>query len=173
MATGKSTVSSMISERTGIVRISLDEIKEALFDLVGYRDRAWSKEIGRVAFSAFRDCIELHLQHEDSVIADATFLWLDDADWLHEFADRYGAELILVWLTADPHVARERFIHRSKTTRHPGHNDALDEVIAEFNERFFNKTFLPIPLRARTLIVDTTFFEDVNVNGIHRFVCGS
>jgi predicted kinase len=173
LATGKSTVSSAISERTGIVRISLDEIKEALFDLVGYRDRDWSKEMGRVAFSAFRDCIELHLKRGDSVIADATFLWLDDADWLHRFAETYGAELVLIWLTADPRVARERLIVRSRTTRHPGHNDALDEVIAEFDERFFNKTFLPLPLRARTLVVDTTSFEAVDHGHIHGFVCGS
>lgn len=173
LATGKSTISSMIAKETGFARVSLDEIKEALFDLVGYRDRAWSKEMGRVAFPAFRDCIELHLQRGDSVIADATFLWLSDAEWLHDFAERYGAELILVWLTADPRVARERLIHRSNTTRHPGHNDALDEVIAEFDERFFNKTFLPIPLRALTLVVDTTSFDAVNHDHIHRFVCGS
>ncbi len=170
LATGKSTVSSRLSDATGIVRISLDEIKEALFDLVGYRDRAWSKEMGRVAFPAFRDCIELHLQRGDSVIADATFLWLADADWLHEFSNRYGAELVLVWLTADPQVARERLIHRSNTSRHPGHNDALDEVIAEFDERFFNKTFLPIPLKARTLVVDTTDLGAVSHDEIVAFV---
>ena len=78
LATGKSTISSNIADRTGMVRISLDEIKEALFDVVGYRDRAWSKEIGRIAFSVFKDCIELHLRRGDSVIADATFLWVDD-----------------------------------------------------------------------------------------------
>lgn len=169
LATGKSTVSSRLSETTGIVRISLDEIKEALFDLVGYRDRAWSKDMGRVAFPAFRDCIELHLQRGDSVIADATFLWLEDANWLHAFSKKYGAELILVWLTADPTVARERMIHRSNTARHPGHNDALDEVIAEFDERFFNKTFLPIPLNARTLVVDTTDIANVDHAAIHSF----
>jgi predicted kinase len=162
LATGKSTVSSVLADRMGIARVSLDEIKEALFDLVGYRDRAWSKEMGRVAFAAFRDCIELHLKRGDSVIADATFLWLADADWLHEFSEKYGAELVQVWLTADPRVARERFICRASTTRHPGHCDALDDVLAEFDERFFNKTFLPLPLRARTLVVDTTDFSSVD-----------
>lgn len=173
LATGKSTVSSMLSDRTGIARISLDEIKEALFDVGGYRDRAWSKEIGRAAFPAFRHLIEMYLARGEDVIADATFLWLDDADWLHELADRFGAELVLVWLTADPAVARERFVARANSTRHPGHNDSLDAVLAEFDERFFNKTFLPIPLRARTIVVDTTSFDAVDHDHIHRFVCGS
>lgn len=170
LATGKSTISSMIAKETGFARVSLDEIKEALFDLVGYRDRAWSKEIGRIAFGVFRDCIELHLRRGDSVVADATFLWLDDADWVHAFSEQHGAELVLVWLTADPRVARERFIVRANTSRHPGHNDALEEVIAEFDERFFNKTFLPIPLRGRTLVVDTTDIANVDHGAIRRFV---
>lgn len=170
LATGKSTISSMIANETGFARVSLDEIKEALFDRVGYRDRAWSKEIGRIAFGAFRDCIELHLRRGDSVVADATFLWPDDADWVHAFAERSGAELILVWLTADPRVARERFVHRAKTTRHPGHNDALEEVLAEFDERFFSKTFLPLPIRARRLVVDTTDLSAVDHSAILRFI---
>ncbi|MEI6510963.1 MAG: ATP-binding protein [Candidatus Uhrbacteria bacterium] len=170
LATGKSTISTLIAEKTGFARVSLDEIKEALFDLVGYRDRAWSKEIGRVAFPAFRDCIELHLQRGDSVIADATFLWVSDADWLHEFSEKYGAEIVQVWLTADPQIARQRMIVRSQTTRHPGHNDALESVMDEFDERFFNKTFIPLPLRARTIVVDTTDIGAVDHNGIVAFV---
>lgn len=170
LATGKSTISTAIAKQTGIARVSLDEIKESLFDLVGYRDRAWSKEIGRVAFPAFRDCIELHLQRGDSVIADATFLWVSDADWLHEFSEKYGAEIVQVWLTADPQVARARMIVRSQTTRHPGHNDALESVMEEFDERFFNKTFIPLPLRARTMVVDTTDLNSVDHDEIVAFV---
>lgn len=171
LATGKSTISTSIAKKTGFARVSLDEIKEALFDLVGYRDRAWSKEIGRVAFPAFRDCIELHLQRGDSVIADATFLWVSDADWIHEFSDKYGAEIVQVWLTADPQVARRRMVVRSQTTRHPGHNDALETVMDEFDDRFFNKSFIPLPLRARTIVVDTTDLDLVDHAAIIRHVC--
>lgn len=170
LATGKSTISTFIAEKTGFARVSLDEIKESLFDLVGYRDRAWSKEIGRVAFPAFRDCIELHLQRGDSVVADATFLWVADAEWLHEFSEKYGAEIVQVWLTADPRVARERFVVRSRTTRHPGHNDSLESVTDEFDARFFNKTFIPLPLRARTMVVDTTDLDAINRDDIVAFV---
>jgi len=173
LATGKSTVSSLIAQETGFARVSLDEIKEALFDVGGYRDREWSKEIGRAAFPVFRQLIEMYLARGEDVIADATFLWLDDADWVHAFADQYGAELIQVWMTADPSVARERFVARANTTRHPGHNDALDAVIAEFDERFFTKTFIPLPLRARTLIVDTTDLTTVDHGRVMRFICDS
>ncbi len=169
LATGKSTVSARLSDATGIVRISLDEIKEALFDAGGYRDRQWSKDMGRGAFPAFTHIVDMHLSRGESVIADATFLWLSDADWLHEFAERHGADLYQIWLTADPRVARERFVARSPS-RHPGHNDALDDVLAEFDERFFHKTFLPLPLKARTVIVDTTDIATVDHDAIRKFI---
>lgn len=171
LATGKTTVSKALSAESGIVRVSMDDMKEAFFDLFGSRDRAWSKEMGRIAFPVFQQIIEAHLARGESVIAEATFLWPDDADWVHALADRYGAELILIWMTADPRVARERFIRRATSgERHPGHNDALEAVMAEFDERFFTKTFVPIPLRARTLVIDTTEVDTVNHERIHRFV---
>jgi glucokinase len=166
LATGKSTISSQLSNKTGFQRVSLDEIKEALFDLGGYRDREWSKEIGRLSFPVFRDLIELHLSKGESVIADATFLWPNDLEWIHDFASKHNAEIKQIWLTADPLVLRERFINRANTDRHPGHNDALEYVMEEFDERFFNKTFIPLPIKGKTKIVDTTDLNVVNHDDI-------
>jgi len=170
LATGKSTISSRLSDKTGIQRVSLDEIKEALFDLGGYRDREWSKEIGRLSFPVFRDLIELHLSKGESVIADATFLWPDDLKWIHDFANKYNAEIKQIWLTADPLVLRGRFIERANTDRHPGHNDALEHVLDEFDERFFNKTFIPLPINGKTKIVDTTNLNDVDHDEILKWI---
>ncbi len=170
LATGKSTLSKTIADSLGIQRVSLDEIKESLFDVGGYRDRAWSKQIGRLAFPVFRDLIEMHLVRRESVVAEATFLWPMDLEWLHDFSQRFGAELVQIWLTADPRVARERFIDRANTSRHPGHNDTLDSVLGEFDERFFNKTFIPLPLKGKTKIVDTTDFSLVDHDEILRWI---
>ena len=170
LATGKTTVSKTLAEATGFARVSMDDIKETLFDLFGSRDRAWSKEIGRIAFPVFQQMIELHLSRGESVIADATILWPDDADWVHAFADKYHAGLVQIWLTTDPRVARERFISRAESgERHPGHNDELESVMAEFDERFFNKSFVPLPLNARSLVVDTTDPDAVDHEAILRF----
>lgn len=170
LATGKSTVSKMLANTTGIQRISLDEIKESLFDLGGHKDRDWSKEIGRIAFPVFRDLIELHLARGESVIADATFLWASDVQWLHDFSNRYKVGLVQIWLTADPRVARERFIERANSVRHPGHCDVLEYVIDEFDVRFFNKTFIPLPLNGKTKIVDTTDFSTVDHDDILEWI---
>ncbi len=155
-ATGKTSLARTLQELTGIARVSMDEIKEALFDVVGYKDRAWSQEVGKMAWPVFQQTVHMYLDRGVSIIAEATFLYPDDADWLHALADRHGVELIQIWMTSNPIVARERFIHRANTIRHPGHNDALESVMEEFDERFFNKSFIPLPLRGRTRVIDTT-----------------
>jgi predicted kinase len=170
LATGKSTISKHISDTLKIQRVSLDEIKESIFDIGGYRDRLWSKEIGRLSFPVFRDLINLHLSCGESVVADATFLWPSDIEWLHSFSQKYEADLIQIWLTADPKVARERFLQRSNSSRHPGHNDSVESVIAEFDNRFFNKTFVPLPIIGKTKIVDTTSFDAIDHDEILRWI---
>lgn len=171
IATGKTTVSKFVAEKTGFVRISLDEIKEALFDVGGFKDRAWSKEIGAATHPVFRRLIEMYLARGESVIADATFIWEDDRTWLEEFSNKHNAELIQIWMTADPQIARARFIDRSLTTRHPGHCDSIETVMSEFDERYFSKRIEPLLAEVRTYIVDTTDDTAIDLDSVIAFVC--
>jgi predicted kinase len=167
LATGKSTLSSFLSKQLGVQRVSLDEIKETLFDIAGYSDRAWSKEVGRLTFPVFRDLIGMHLSRGSSLIAEATFLWPSDVEWLEQFATEHNVELIQLWMTADPRILRERFVARAQSgERHPGHNDDFEHVIEEFDERFFNKSFIPLPLSGKTKIIDTTSFDDIDYDDL-------
>lgn len=170
LATGKSTIAKHLEQETGIKRISMDDLKERLFDIGGSRDRVWSKRIGHIAWPVFQQLVELHLEHGDDVIAEATFLWPDDAEWVHRIARQYHADIYQIWMTADPAVARERFVHRSNHERHPGHCDHLDHVIEEFDERFFQKRFDPLPLNGKTLVVDTTDFKQVDFDDMASFL---
>lgn len=169
-ATGKSTIANYLQQALGIKRVSMDDIKESFFDVAGYRDRAWSIQVGRIAWPAFKQLVELHLERGDDVIAEATFLWPDDKDWIHEQAERYHADVFQIWMTADSTIVRERFIRRAHTERHPGHCDALDDVLESFDQRFFNRSFIPHPIRGKTLVVDTTDFEKIDKEFIRLFI---
>ncbi len=161
LATGKSTIAKYLEEQLHVKRISMDELKERLFDIGGYRDRKWSMQIGQLAWPVFQKMIELHLDQGEDVIAEATFLWPDDGAWIEKSANQYATDIYQIWMTADPQIARERFIARAQSSqRHPGHNDALEHVLEEFDQRIFNRTFVPHPIKANTLIVDTTEFAD-------------
>ena len=170
LATGKSTVARYIEKATGIKRVSMDDLKESMFDVGGYRDREWSKRIGMIAWPAFKQMVELHLEQGDDVIAEATFLWPDDKDWIHEMRERNKTEIFQIWMTADPIVARDRFIRRSMNERHPGHCDDLEDVIDEFDQRIFNRTFIPHPIQGKTLVIDTTIFENIDHESVLIFL---
>jgi len=170
IATGKTTVSKFVAEKTGFRRIALDEIKEALFDVGGYKDRAWSKEIGAATHPVFRQLIQMYLSRGESVIADATFIWEDDRIWLKEFSERYNAELIQIWMTADPQTARARFLERSLTTRHPGHCDSIETVLGEFDERYFSKRIEPLLDGVRTHVIDTTDSDSMDLESIMQLL---
>lgn len=172
VATGKTSISKALAEATGIRRVSKDEIKEALFDVGGYFDRPWSKEVGNIAWPVFKRLIEMYLERGESVIGDAVFNWPEDGEWLQELADRHGADFVQIWLTADPQVARARFLERANSVRHCGHCDALECVMDEFDQKYFNRSFIPHPISARTLVVETTDMGSVNHEAIYRFVVG-
>ncbi len=171
-ATGKSVLAERIVAKTGFRRISKDILKEHLFDVIEYRDRKWSREIGALAFPLFMGIVEMYLKRGESVIVDNPFIHAADLDWFHRFEREYHVEFIQVHLVADPAVLRERFIERAHTHRHPGHNDALKDVLEEFDAKWFNKSFLPLPLSGKTKIVDTTCFDAVDYDDILAFVMG-
>lgn len=170
IAMGKTTIAKKLSENIGVKHVSMDEIKESLFDTVGYRDREWSKEIGRLAFPVFMGIIEMYLRRGESVIADSTFLWPEDADWLNEFAELHQAEIYQIWLTADPQVARKRFIERTKNERQPGHNDSLESIIKEFDQKHFFQCFIPLLLNGKLLEIDTTSEDEFDHQAILNFI---
>ena len=169
-ATGKSELAQRIVQATGFHWVSKDVLKEHLFDVVEYRDRQWSRELGVLAFPLFMGIVEMYLKRGEPVIVDNPFIHWDDVEWFRRFEAAYGVEFIQVHLIADQAVLRARFIERAKTNRHPGHNDALEDVLEEFDAKWFNKSLLPLPLSGKTKIVDTTDFSTVDHDEILRWI---
>lgn len=160
-ATGKTALAQLIVEKTGFQNISKDQLKEYLFEMIEYRDRQWSREIGALAFPLFMGIVEMYLKRGESIIVDNPFIHAEDLAWFDRFQKEYEVEFIQIHLVADPLVLRQRFIERAQTHRHPGHNDSLESVLEEFEKRWFNKTFIPLPLPGKIKIVDTTDFKTV------------
>ncbi|MCR4314679.1 MAG: ATP-binding protein [Candidatus Uhrbacteria bacterium] len=168
-ATGKSILADKIQAVTGYHRVSKDLLKEHLFDVIEYRDRQWSREIGALAFPLFMGVVEMYLKRGESVIVDNPFIHGQDLEWFEKFECLYQTQIIQIHLIADPAVLRERFVERAHTHRHPGHNDALEDVLQEFEEKWFNKSFIPLPIGTKTKIVDTTDFATVDHDEILKW----
>lgn len=51
VASGKSTLATPLAERLGLPLVAKDTIKEALFDVLGTGDEAWSKRMGAATYA--------------------------------------------------------------------------------------------------------------------------
>ena len=88
-ATGKTVLAKQIVQKTGFHNISKDQLKEWLFDVVEYRDRQWSREIGTLAFPLFMGIVEMYLKRGESVILDNPFIHAADLEWFERFETQY------------------------------------------------------------------------------------
>lgn len=172
-ATGKSTTVARLKEACDFEVVSWDKMKESLWDTCGYADKDFSRGLSECVFPVFQKMVEMHLDQGHDVIVDSTFVWPEDEKWINEYAKKYKAEIIQLWHTSDPRVARQRFIDRAKSgERHPGHNDTVEAVLEEFEKRYWNRSFtIPLPLSGKTMIVESTDLESVDYPAIIKFVC--
>lgn len=153
--TGKTTLARALAAALGAPCFTKDEVKERLFDRLGWSDRPWSKTLSLAAFDLLFDAARACLAAPASVILEGNFD--PDAESARYAALRAATpfDLVQVWLTCAPDVVVERF--RARTgTRHPGHVDAttLDEVAAAARAGRCR----PLALEGTVIEVDTSSF---------------
>jgi hypothetical protein len=112
--------------------VTKDDIKERLFDTLGWSDRAWSRQVGQATYSILFYTLETMLAGDVSLIAESNFLPVMATERLVEIRDKYPFQAGLVECIARAEVLKDRWRRRAENaSRHPGHNDAaaLDEFL--------------------------------------------
>jgi predicted kinase len=117
---GKTTLSGPLAAELGFPLLAKDTIKESLFDSLGIRDRAWSRQLG-AASATVMSALVRHMS--GPVVLDINV----SPENRHFFVDdckSAGVELVVeVWCEIPTELAFERYQARVGTTRHPGHCD--------------------------------------------------
>lgn len=157
-ASGKTTIARKIAEDLSLPLISRDEIKERLFDVLGYSDREWSRKIGDASWSIFHSTVQQLSQFPQSFIAESNFcVGVDEAKLP-------STNLIQVHCTAVKDVLLRRFEERAQSDRHPGHADM--EKIDELKVQIESGDFAPLALDAPLIEVDTTDIKTVELQNV-------
>jgi predicted kinase len=105
--TGKSTLARRLADELPGVVIESDRIRQKLFSPPTY-----SAEESRRVHQVCHILIGWYLRHYYHVIYDATNLYTRHRQSVYRLAERNSARLLVVKVTADPQVVRERVVPR-------------------------------------------------------------
>lgn len=182
-ASGKSTVARALSERLGIPVFSKDDMKETLYDTIGFRSRAEKVALGNAAMELLYDTARRMMARGLPLILENNF----------ENASRPGLEALLrgsgytpiaVRLTGEWDAIYERFVERDRSgLRHPGHvvNDCYPVrpgsgqpetqlSRTEFERSIHARGMDTFDVGGPTLCVDTTQWTQVDIDAIAAWV---
>ena len=151
---GKTTLARQLAPRLGLLLIAKDDIKETLFDSLGYSDREWSQTLGAATW----DVLFMLLDRAVNARAEAVF----ESNFHTEHRDRIAAldaTVVEVHCIASADTLVRRIRERE---RHPGH---VDDSIEFDGEALLERHR---PIADRVIRVDTEDRSAIDVDGIVR-----
>lgn len=150
-ATGKSTIATALCKAFGFPILEKDDIKEALFDTIGFENYPQKRQLDVAACAVQLRVLESMLKAGNSLILVNNFDG-ESAQRLRRLIERYRPFCVTVFLSGQPKVLYERYIERDRLhQRHLGHilqehyppheGDSLDHIMTpeEFDEKFFKR----------------------------------
>ena len=164
-AAGKSTLSKWLSKELGMPFVSKDNVREVLFNGLGWKDRKWAQMLGRTSVDIMFYFAETQLEAGCSLILDNSFDPSLSAARFQALKTKYGVETIQIVCNSDRDTLFNRFRERAKTgNRHPGHGD--DDVLDELRTYLAKEQSLVMDIGGSIIEIDTTDFSKVNYQAI-------
>ena len=165
-ASGKTTLGKIIAKEFRLAFLNKDSIKESLFDILGIKDREWSKKVGSASYSILYRFMETLLVANQSLVVDSNFRPEFDTKKFLDLKQKYTFITIQIMCKADGEILFERFKKRVESgERHPGHVD-------HNNYEEFKKGSLSqgeeesLVIGGKVFDVDTTDFESIDYDSI-------
>jgi predicted kinase len=163
-ASGKTTLARQLARELALPLLYKDGIKEALFDSLGWRDRAWSRKMGLATYGLLFYFLEAQLAAGQSLIVESYF-HPEAAVNLRQLQAKYPYRPFQVLCRTEGSVLLERFTLRAADPdRHPGHVDL--ETVEELKPVLLKGGEAPLDIGGEALEIDTTDFSKLDIAGL-------
>lgn len=163
---GKTSIARTLALRLGLPLFCKDDLKEILFDVLGWEDRATSRTYSDAAYEILFHLTEAELAAGRSVMIEANFR-PETASRLGEIGGRHPFSAVQIRCSALRPVLEARLRRRAQQPlRHPGHVDS--QTLAEVDAMLASGQALA--LGGPVLEVDTTHGESVDREELARRV---
>jgi shikimate kinase len=179
-ASGKSTVARKISEHFGYPLLEKDELKESLFDTLGFSCYAEKRRLDTAASSVLLRASDSLLSGGCSHIIVNNFR-SDFEPAVKALLSKYCVNALTVFFTGDPDVFYSRYVDRdNRGVRHLGHvvqehyppreGDPVSHIMTreEFHDKFESLGMASFDSGAPTLSIDATYPESIDVELLIR-----
>jgi predicted kinase len=166
---GKTTIARHIAKNFSLPLISKDDIKESLFDSLGWKDRAWSKQLGKATMRLLYLFAEAQLAARRSFVIESNFSPEFATVELQALKTRHIFLPIQVVLECAQDILVRRYRERwSSGARHPGHVD--DMMSDEELTQVFARNFGAMDIGGAVFKINTTHFENVDEAELFRAI---
>lgn len=161
-ATGKTTIGRQLSQKLKLPIICKDDIKESMFDQLGWSDIEWSKKLGTVSIKILWHIAGELLSVGKSVIVETKFDSLLATEDVKQLLQKYDFKTLQFLCWAKGEFLLKRFRERALTSRHPGHCDK--ENLDLYKAELLKEKLEPIKINGKTLEIDTSDFTKIDYN---------
>ena len=159
---GKTTLAKRLGHEVGLPVLSRDDIKDAIFDSMGWSDRQWSVRVGRASYELMYLFAESLLEAKTSIVLETNFDRKFSQSRIEAMRSRTSFDVLEINCSADAIVLARRFRDRWNTGgRHPGHTDVFTNE-AEFLAALSDRDFAPATSGDNLVQLDTTDFERID-----------
>jgi predicted kinase len=161
---GKSSLACYLHKALELPMASKDIFKEILFDTLGCRDRAWSRQLDAPSVALLFQFLETHLTVGQCCIIDHWFDSELDVQHLSAMQVELKFEVIQVLCHAPGPILLSRFSARAAAGRHEGHCDQF--TYEEHKEFIMAGRMKPLSVVGALIELDTSDFGMVAFDSI-------
>lgn len=159
--TGKTSLGKKISNKFDLPFVSKDAFKEILFDVLGTKDREWSKKIGMAGYDILYHITEENLKANKSLVIETNFDPNFANKKIYEFNEKYNFTPFQIRCITDGKILFQRFKERSNDSeRHGGHCD--NDNLEEWRPVLEKGKLESLEINGETFDIDTTDFKKIN-----------